>query len=745
MKKLNIILFLFTVLLSGCSKEEQALDIQYQKDKDTFYATFGDTQTRTYVEQDVNQYWTNGDEISLFTSTTNQSYIFKGTTGSKYATFEKNHKENIRPSFSTIYALYPYNSSTTISNDCATIVYEFPAIQKYSPDSFGPGANTMYATSNINDNTLSFRNLCGFIRFKLYGDATIRSIELKGNKGELIAGKSEKYTYNISRGWFTDGSTSITLDCGENGVKLGTTEQTATAFWFVVPPVVFNKGFSIDITTTDGPVITKTTLKYYEVNRNELKTMAALDVNKIKRPTNEIRYTSTNNYGINLQHTEAFGANFVSHIYDNDLGIIRFDNDITAIPIDAFQNCTTLKTITLPESVTFIAKKSFLGCSNLESINIPEGIVTIREYTFENCAKLQSIIIPSTVKTIEKMSFNGCSNLQSAIIPEGVTDIQQYAFYNCAKLQSITIPNTVKTINMYTFAGCSSLQSINLHGYLTSIGEYAFNNCSSLQSINLQYNLKTIGSRALMGCSSLQSINIPSGVTTIEAYTFADCSNLQSIKLHGYLTSIGEYAFKGCSSLQSINIPSSVKTINNYTFADCSNLQSINLHKDVTYIGESAFKNCSSLQSIDIPDGVGDIKNGAFQGCSMLESIKLPRELYNIEPFTFAGCSNLQSIDIPIDSWYIRYIGGQAFDGCSSLKSIVIPYSVERVDNAAFANCPNLLDIYCYPTDPPYPGGLRSSVEEAKIHVHSTCLSAYKENTHWGTLINKLVGDLDAE
>lgn len=102
---------------------------------------------------------------------------------------------------------------------------------------------------------------------------------------------------------------------------------------------------------------------------------------------------------------------------------------------------------------------------------------------FENCSSLASISIPSSVTSIGDGAFSGCSSLTSIAIPDSITSIGDGAFSGCGSLTSITIPNSVTSIGASAFENCSSLTSITIPDSVTSIGWRAFMNCSSLETV----------------------------------------------------------------------------------------------------------------------------------------------------------------------------------------------------------------------------------------------------------------------
>ena len=392
----------------------------------------------------------------------------------------------------------------------------------------------------------------------------------------------------------------------------------------------------------------------------------------------------------------------------------------------AFQGCSSLTSINIPEGVTSIGCFTFYNCSSLTSVNIPDGVTSIGEYAFSDCSSLISINIPNEVTSIGDYAFRSCSSLTSVNIPEGVKNISKGTFFGCSSLTSIIIPDGVTSIGDSAFTWCSCLTSINIPNGVTDIGNSAFARCEKLTSVNFANGVKNIGESAFVGCSSLTSISIPDSITSIGEGAFSDCSHLMEIcvtddntaykTLEGVLfdkslstiisypngkkeeqytipdsvTSIGGSAFEYCSGLTSINIPDGVKSIGDSAFRWCKNLTSVNIPDGVTSIGDSAFEYCFGLTSINIPDSVTSIGGSAFYNCSNLTSINIPNGVTSISNSAFEYCYELTSINIP-DS--VTSIGESAFSDCSSLTSINIPEGVTSIGESAFSGCSNLTSI----------------------------------------------------
>ena len=110
-------------------------------------------------------------------------------------------------------------------------------------------------------------------------------------------------------------------------------------------------------------------------------------------------------------------------------------------------------------SVTAIGDYAFIVCTSLTSVTIPNSITSIGQGAFFGCSGLTSISIPNSVTSIGAEAFRSCSFV-SVTIPNSVTSIGSHAFIKCRNLTSVTIPNSVTSIDKYTFWGCSSLTSV---------------------------------------------------------------------------------------------------------------------------------------------------------------------------------------------------------------------------------------------------------------------------------------------
>ena len=389
---------------------------------------------------------------------------------------------------------------------------------------------------------------------------------------------------------------------------------------------------------------------------------------------------------------------------------------VTAIKDFAFQYCSGITSITIPDWVSSIGNSAFSGCSGLKSINIPNSVTTIGDLAFDYCLELKSISIPSSVTSIGATPFSSCNNLESINVDNQNKNYSSVdgVLFDKSKQTIITypikkggstysIPNSVTTIGNLAFDKCTSLTSVTIPNSVTTIGNSAFSGCKGLTSVTIPTSVTTIGNSAFSGCMGLASVTIPTSVTTIGNSAFSSCIGITSLTIPNSLTTIGEYTFSYCSGLASVTIPSSVTSIGKNAFFNCTNLASVTIPSSVTSIGSGAFYYCSRLASITIPESVKSIGSTAFSGCSKLTSLTIPSSVTSIGSSAFRDCTNLASIIVDDQNGNYCSIDGVLFNKSKnrliaypakkSSNTYVIPNSVTTIDEAAFEKCTGLTSI----------------------------------------------------
>ena len=736
MKKLYIFT-LVAMLFAACTTDE-AQDVAVNiETPDTLTVSFEGDNSRIQL-QEGKTVWTKGDLMSVFyRSNANQKWQYQGETGERSGTIKRVTNATATQELSNIVIVYPYNANYYINPRSFNVQAFLPAQQTYLKDSYGLDGNIMISSSEYKQ--FSLKNVCGWLKIQLTGNGErVKSIKLKGNNGEQVAGEiyinSEDASCELAADAgafgddtevggtiFEDGSvlTSVTLYCRSSVVL----SSEPTAFYIALPPQTFKNGISIEITDAYGRTVTKSTDKEVEIKRNTILPMAAFEVEIEQKviANTEIWYTNGSTTDATTPRNEgAFGANIVSNTYDaeKECWVIKFDSAITSIGNTAFDNCTSLTSVTIPDSVTSIGSRAFSRCTSLTSITIPDSVTSIGGYAFRDCTSLTSITIPDSVTSIGDNAFNSCTSLTSVTIPDSVTSIGERAFYDCTSLTSVTIPDSVTSIGDAAFYNCTSLTTITIPDSVTSIGDSAFRSCTSLTSITIPDSVTSIRDYAFCECSSLTSVTIGNSVTSIGDYAFSGCTSLKRVDIcdlsawcklsFGYsanLLSNGAKLYLNGSELTDITIPSDITEIKDYTFYNCTSLTSVTIPDSVRKIGNLAFYNCRSLTSITIPESVISIENNAFTDCTgelvlncnclglfggQFSKVIIGESVTSIGEWAFDECTSLTSVIIGNG---VTSIGDAAFYNCTSLTSITIPDSVTSIGERAFYNCRSLTSI----------------------------------------------------
>ena len=292
-------LCVFCMLIVSCSVQETN-DIDMHISRNSFYASIEipiETETKVFVDQDLRVLWDKNDHVSIFDKYTfNQEYRFTGNTGDNAGSFQIIESDDFVTgnTLDLVYSVYPYSKENRIDNDGVLSVF-LPDHQAYREDSFGLGANTMVSCTTGNE--LMFKNLCGFLMLRLYGDdVSVSSLTIKGNEGESLAGQALVYSS-------PDGVPSLSFKSSpvreisvtmESPVRLGSSAASATAFWIVIPPICFNSGFTLSVVDEKGLTFEKSTSKTIRIERNTLSRMAALALED-----GEERNIYIDEYGVN--------------------------------------------------------------------------------------------------------------------------------------------------------------------------------------------------------------------------------------------------------------------------------------------------------------------------------------------------------------------------------------------------------------------------------------------------------------
>ncbi|MBQ8839885.1 MAG: leucine-rich repeat domain-containing protein [Clostridia bacterium] len=445
-------------------------------------------------------------------------------------------------------------------------------------------------------------------------------------------------------------------------------------------------------------------------------------------------------------------------------------DSVTELGESVFENCYSLKEISLGTGVSKIGKSAFARCKALTGIELPD-LEVLESRILYGCTSLKELTIPETVSIIGSEFISGCVGLSEIVLPEYTIEIGKKAFAGCTGITSLVIPQYVLIIEDGLAQGCTSLEEITIMGEITEIGDFAFENCKKLQTIVIPDTTLKAGEDVFKNCESLMIFCLATekpkgwdrdwnsskcpvkwgvrdfGETSEVVWEMSVDNEVKITQIKGSLTSIVipqtikgatvtticKNAFKDFKLLESVTLPEGLKYIEDGAFENCYRLTSITLPSTLEAIGENAFNGCYSLvEVVDLSSALeidkneengsvgkyaldiytsadfdsklvvdGELvfhKNGDFyslvcckaRGTNVILPDSIEGSTYTIRGYALASCQDVEELTIPS---FFTVIEKNTFNGMASLKSVTIPTGVETIGEGAFEGCSALESV----------------------------------------------------
>ena len=417
---------------------------------------------------------------------------------------------------------------------------------------------------------------------------------------------------------------------------------------------------------------------------------------------------------------------------------------VNAIEERAFQNCSALKAVIVPNTVTEIGFGAFNGCNSLTELTLPfvgksanatESRWAVFGYVFGDENPADDEMDRSTTKytTSGSAGYTSQSHYSSNTnymfyyaIPKSIrkvtitnqTKIPEYAFQNCDLIKEITFETEITDVGLNAFQKCSALSSCDFSvSASTIINQYAFQNCTSLTSFSIPTGVIKISAYVFDGCTAMTNVEIPNTVETISGCAFKNCAGLATITVPNSVTSIGGGAFAGCNGLVEMKLPFVGSNINatetrwavfGYIFGD-KDPDDDDMDRSTTKYSTSGSSGLTSQSHYSsntnymfyyaIPKSIKKVTITnqttvpayAFQNCDLIKEIAFEKTVTYIDTYAFSNAAALTHIGLSVSPDTV--IQSYAFANCDSFTEIVIPYGVSELGDYAYSGCDRLKKI----------------------------------------------------
>ncbi len=374
---------------------------------------------------------------------------------------------------------------------------------------------------------------------------------------------------------------------------------------------------------------------------------------------------------------------------------------VSSIGEEAFKGQTRLREVGLPSGLTQIRRSAFEGCSNLVWMEVPENVTVIGERAFKDNIRLSTVAFLGNNKlsTVGYFAFSGCSSLRSLELPANLKNMDGSALFGAQALTSVTVQkgNTAFSSRdgvLFNATGSTLIvfpaakgSTYTLPEHTVSIGSYAFG-YAKLKTVDLS-RVAAIGASAF-AYSMLEEVVIPDTTTTVGESAFQANSNLASVSIGSGLTTLKMYVFAYNASLLEITIPNNIQIIEGCAFNACGLTKlTFEENSNLWMIGANAFV-MNKIEKLDVPASVVSIMDNAFAGNPLAEvNFASDSALHTIGGGAFSYCSPLWTIELPSR---LVSIGEMAF-AHAGLESATVPASVSELGNGVFAGCMALTAI----------------------------------------------------
>lgn len=376
--------------------------------------------------------------------------------------------------------------------------------------------------------------------------------------------------------------------------------------------------------------------------------------------------------------------------YSGTEEVVEIPAEIDGVPVirigtRAFQDCTTIKQLTIPYGVAVINTGAFRGCENLEELYYNCSLTSIGTNLFQECTSLKTIYFGENVSSYARNAVNNCygTAVETFVVDEnnliytskdgvlyskrddGRYDLELYPI--AKKDESFTVSTDVATVDKYALSGNPYVREITIDGSDFEMNTiYALYNLSSLEKITLQGTYKYVynPSNWVSSCESLNELYLYANLP-FSTSIFSGCDNLAQIYIGTDVTEVYGGLFGGTEA--SFHVDEENKNYISYDGVLFSKGSKKTLVK---------YPSAKAELSYTIPEDTEEIMEYAFSGCKYIREISFrPIKECRIEEDTFVNCTALENLEL---GGNITYVSGSAigYSGEAGIKKILIGRSI---------------------------------------------------------------------
>ena len=654
--------------LSSCDNTGSYLDTG----RFIIYADREDIQsTKTEIQDGTSVVWKKGDAIAVFvySGATNDiknykryKFVSRNEVSSSSTEFEGDVKLAYEFEDEDYYAVYPYDAAGSCKNGYLTV--HLPSTQVAKAGSFGDDLFISVASSPGNTNKMTFRNVCGGIKFSVDCD-DIREVVISNNDGGPMSGTLKIWYGKVES---ISGSPDLRVIS-----PFGETFAKGASYYAVIPPITFSKGVTIKYITTEGKESSPIALPSSTIDRSVFSRLPDIEtpVNFTYSPY--LTFVSAGESSLSFNTSSAT----LQCSYD---GVTWRNVSDCVIKMTKRQPQVLLRGINAGGHVEMSGDQISCHGSVMKLTDYRKDVTTVQYcMSFKDCkALIRAPDLPATIlseRCYEGM-FSGCTSLVSSPDLPATTlaeSCYEGMFSGCTSLVSAPeLPATTLAQRCYEsmFSGCTSLVSAP-ELPATTLAESCCNNmfkgCTSLVMVSEILPATTLVQRCyesmFSGCTSLVS------APELPATTLAEscCNNM----------------FKGCTSLVTVPeiLPATTLAWHCYEemFSGCTSLVSAPDLPAMTLAWccyNRMFSNCYSLKSapnILATTLAGYCYDSMFSGCrSLVSAPELPATTLAEYCYSsmFSDCRSLVSAPELPATTLVKGCYNSMFRYCSNLKSV---------------------------------------------------------------------------